>query len=422
MSKYQLVLLLILVSVVTALVTGIVVATLVSQAPQPVTQTIQRVIEKTIGENKPLPQDDAKMLEESALARDILIEDIVARVSPAVVSVVASKDVPVIEQCYGSLLPEDDFFRQFFQDFQIPQLCQKGVERRQVSAGSGFFVSSDGMILTNKHVVEDTVAEYTVIMNNSKKVPAKVLARDPLKDIAVLKIDGEGHSFISLGDSDGVKIGQTAIAIGNALGEFQNTVSAGVISGLKRTLIASGGTSGPEELAGVMQTDAAINPGNSGGPLLNLKGEAIGLNTAIAYGAQNIGFAIPINQIKRSISSVKTSGKISYPYLGVRYMIITAEFKEKNKLAADYGAFVVKGSGGEPAVMPDSPAMKARLPDGQTGFKEGDIILEFGGVKITADNSLGKLIENRWIGDKVTLKILRDGKELNVEVMLEERK
>src|SRR3989338_363160 len=221
MSKYQLVLLLILVSVVTALVTGIVVATLVSQAPQPVTQTIQRVIEKTIGENKPLPQDDAKMLEESALARDILIEDIVARVSPAVVSIVASKDVPV---------------------------------------GSGFFISSDGLILTNKHVVEDSSAEYTVIMNNGKKIQAKVLARDPLKDVAVIKIDGGGYPFIPLGDSDGVKIGQTAIAIGNALGEFQNTVSIGVISGLKRTLIASGASSGPEELAGVIHTDAAINP------------------------------------------------------------------------------------------------------------------------------------------------------------------
>jgi len=383
MSKYQLVLLLVLVSFVTALVTGIVVATLVSQAPQPVTQTIQRVIEKTIGENKPLPQDDAKMLEESALARDILIEDIVARVSPAVVSIVASKDVPV---------------------------------------GSGFFISSDGMILTNKHVVEDTAAEYTVIMNNGKKITAKVLARDPLKDVAVIKIDGGGYSFIPLGDSDGVKIGQTAIAIGNALGEFQNTVSIGVISGLKRTLIASGAAFGPEELAGVMQTDAAINPGNSGGPLLNLKGEAVGLNTAVAHGAQNIGFALPINQIKRSISSVKASGKISYPYIGVRYVMVTTELKEKNKLAVDYGALVAKGSGGEPAVMPDSPAAKARLPDGQAGLKEGDIILEFGGTKVTIDNSLGKLIENRRIGDKVTLKILRDGKELNVEVMPEERK
>ncbi|KKU60287.1 MAG: Serine protease [Parcubacteria group bacterium GW2011_GWA2_47_12] len=400
MTKYQLVLLLILVSVVTALVTGIVVATLVSQAPQPITQTIQRVIEKTIGDNKPLPQNAAKVLEESAVARDILIEDIVARVSPAVVSIVASKDVPVVERCYGSLL------------------CQNGIEKLDVSAGSGFFISQDGMILTNKHVVEDTAAEYTIIMNNGKKVPAKVLARDPLKDVAVIKVDppaGGGYLFIPLGNSDGIKIGQTAIAIGNALGEFQNTVSIGVISGLKRTLIASGSSFGPEELAGVMQTDAAINPGNSGGPLLNLKGEVVGLNTAVAQGTQNIGFALPINQIKRSISSVKTSGKISYPYLGIRYVIITPELKEKNKLSADYGALVIKGSGGEPAVMPDSPAEKA-------GLKEGDIILEFGGIKITADNSLGKLIENRQIEDKITLKILRDGKEMGIEVTLGERK
>ncbi|MDP3935161.1 MAG: trypsin-like peptidase domain-containing protein [Candidatus Giovannonibacteria bacterium] len=404
MTKHQLVLLILLVSFVTALVTGIVTVTLINQAPAPITQTIQRVVEKTIGAlPEPLKKNEKQELELSALSRDILIEDIARRVSPAVVSVVATKDIPVIERYFVSPFSNGDPLQQFFPDLQIPQYRQKGTEKTQVSSGSGFFVSSDGFLLTNRHVVEDSEAEYSVITNDNKKLKAKVVARDTINDMAVLKIDGGDFASIPLGDSESVSIGQTAIAIGNALGEFQNTVSIGVVSGLRRTIMASGSASGPEELSQVIQTDAAINLGNSGGPLLNLRGEAIGLNAAKAQGAENIGFSIPINQLKRALNDARTKGRIINPYIGVRYIL------------ADNGALVQAGANGEDAIQLNSPASRA-------GIKEGDVILEFGGVKITRENPLNKLIQQRSVGDKVTLKILRDGKEIKIDLVLEERK
>jgi S1-C subfamily serine protease len=182
---------------------------------------------------------------------------------------------------------------------------------------------------------------------------------------------------------------------------------------LGRTITASGGGL-VETLEDVIQTDAAINKGNSGGPLLNLKGEVIGINTAMVEEAQTIGFAIPINKAKKDIEQVKTSGKISYPFLGVRYVLINEEIQKKNNLPVDYGAWVQKGSGGEAAIFPGSAAEKA-------GLKEGDIILEFNGEKITTENTLAKIIMKYNPGDKVTLKILREGKEKIVEVTLGER-
>jgi len=216
-----------------------------------------------------------------------------------------------------------------------------------------------------------------------------------------------------LGNSDQLQIGQTVIAIGNALGEFRNTVSVGVISGLGRTVTASGGNIIVTQ-EDVIQTDAAINPGNSGGPLLNLKGEAIGVNFAMAKGAQNIGFSIPINAVKKDIEEVKKYGKITYPFLGVRYVLINEKIKEQNGLSVDYGALIVRGSRGEEAVIPGSPAEKANL-------QEGDIILSFNGEKITAQNSLAKIIRKYKPGDKVTLEILRGEKKKTVEVVLGER-
>ena len=418
-TKKQLFLLLLLVSIVTGVSTAIIVYTLVEQAPPPITHTFQRIIERAVEKKSadapPLPPEVVFYLEKAALARDTLIEDIAKRLSPAVVSVIATKDIPVLERVFINPFFDDPLLRQFFGEFQVPQLQQRGTERRQVSSGSGFFASADGFIITNKHVVEDTEAEYSVIMNSGKKLPAKILARDVLQDIAILKVDGEKFAFVSLGDSDTVNIGQTAIAIGNALGEFQNTLSVGIISGLRRTIIASGARSGPEELPNVIQTDAAINPGNSGGPLLNLRGEAIGVNVAIAEGAENIGFAIPINQVKKALTDVQKTGKITYPFIGVRHIMVTADLQEKEKLQVSYGALILKGAQGEPGVTPGSPAEKA-------GLKEGDIILEFGGARITPENTLLGLIRARNVGDSVELKVLRDGKELTLTVTLEERK
>jgi serine protease Do len=420
LTKTQFVFLVILVSFVTALFTGIVTVTLMQQAPPPVTQTIQRVIEKVAPGLANPTENQPPTPSTSAVLQEDLIVKTVQNVSSAVVSVIATKDLPVFEQYYVSPFGDDDFFKQFIPpeflpQFQIPQYRQKGTEKKQISAGTGFFISSDGLVVTNKHVVEDTSADYQVITNDGKKLAAKVLARDPLQDIAILKVDGNGYNFIPLGDSANLKVGQTVIAIGNALGEFQNTVSVGVISGLHRSIVAGGTLSGGEEvLSELIQTDAAINSGNSGGPLLNLKGEAVGINTAMAQGAENIGFSLPINLIKKDVADVKAYGKIQYAYLGVRYTIINSRVKEAKKLSVDYGALISKGSNGEAAVMPNSPAEKM-------GLKEGDIILEFNGTKITENNTLSSLISQYHAGDKVILKILRGDQESTIQGTLESR-
>ena len=340
----------------------------------------------------------------------------VKKASPAVVSITVSKNVPILENCpsspFSNLPPE---FQQFFGD-QFPQFsvpCEKGSKLQEVGGGSGFIISSDGLILTNKHVAGDSSASYTVFTNDGKKYDAKVLAKDPLQDLAVIKISASGLPTVELGDSDALELGQTAIAIGNALGEFRNTVSVGVISGLSRSVTASGPGVGQETIEGVIQTDAAINPGNSGGPLLNLRGEVIAINTAIAVGAQNIGFAIPINGAKRDINSVKKTGDIETPFLGVRYLAITSDIAKKQKLPVDYGA-LVRGSDDGPAVTPSSPAEAA-------GIVAEDIILELNGKKINKDYPLGTAISRFSVGESVTLKIKRGEKELNLKVVLAKR-
>lgn len=332
--------------------------------------------------------------------------------SPAVVSIVIYKEVPILEQGYTD--PFGDLFGDSPFQFRIPTYTQKGTEKQKVGGGTGFVISKDGMIITNKHVALDDQAEYTVLTNDGKEYPAKVLAKDPVQDLAILKIEGLDFPTVKLGDSDSLEIGQTVIAIGNALGEFQNTVSVGVISGLGRTITASGGGM-IETLEDIIQTDAAINKGNSGGPLLNLKGEVIGINTAVSLEGQNIGFTIPINKAKNDIAQVKESGKIVYPFLGVRYVIITSEVQKENNLPVDYGALIISGQGAdEKAIYPGSPAEKA-------GLKEGDIILEFGGKKITTTNPLAKIISNYNVGDEVSLKVLRNKEEKMFLIVLTER-
>jgi len=422
LTKTQFVLLVILVSFVTALFTGIVTATLVNQAPPLMTQTISKVIEKVNPLSQFSEQPRPPAAQQILVGQEELTIKIVENVSSAVVSIIAVKDFPVFEQYFTNPFGQDEFFRrlippEFLPNFQIPQYRQKGTEERQVSSGSGFFISEDGLIATNRHMVEDKEAEYWILLNDGGKLKAKVMALDPLQDIAILKIESaisEKHNFIPLADSDKIKVGQTVIAIGNALGEFQNTVSVGVISGLHRSIIASGALSGETALSELIQTDAAINPGNSGGPLLDLGGRAIGINTAIARGAENIGFALPIDIVKKDIADIKEFGKIQYVYLGIRYAIISAQLKEEKKLPVDYGVLLVKGPNAEPAVMANGPAQKA-------GIKEGDIILELEGEKITQTNTLASIINSRRAGEKISLKILREGKTLDILVTLESR-
>jgi serine protease Do len=322
------------------------------------------------------------------------IISVVKNASPAVVTVVVTKNLPIY-----------DFFGR-----------QTGTKKQELGEGSGFIISDDGMVVTNKHVIIDDTAEYTVFINTGKKYSAKVLAKDPVQDLAVIKIEEPDKKLptVQLGDSNSLQIGQTVVAIGNALGEFRNTVSAGVISGLGRRITASGSEGFVETLDNVIQTDAAINRGNSGGPLLNLKGEVIGINTAVVSDAQSIGFAIPVNKIKIAIEQVKEKGKITYPFIGVRYLMIDQGIKEEKKLSVDYGALLGAGSAGEPAVEPNSAADKA-------GLKEGDIILQFGGEKITIDNPLSEIILKYRPGDEVDIKILRKGEEEDIKIILGER-
>ncbi len=360
-------------------------------------------------------QTETKVIYVPQTSQEEAIIKVVKETSPSVVSIIITKDVPVFEEYFYNPFKEfEEFFGPTPFEFKIPRYRQRGTEKREIGAGTGFIISEDGMILTNKHVVLDENAQYTVFTVDGKKYPAKVLARDPIRDIAILKItSSKKFKPLKLGDSDKIQIGQTVIAIGNALGEFKNTVSVGVVSGLGRTITASGGGI-IETIEDVIQTDAAINKGNSGGPLLNLKGEVIGINTATVMGAENIGFAIPINQAKRDIEQFKEKGKITYAFLGVRYILITDEIKKRYNLPVNYGALIIRGEKGESAIFPNSAAQKA-------GLKEGDIILEFNHQKITPQNSLAKLISKCKPGDKVNLKILRKGKEFNIDVILGER-
>jgi len=291
--------------------------------------------------------------------------------------------------------------------------------------GTGFIVSEDGLILTNKHVVLDEDIKYKVFMNDGREYSAKVLARDPFQDLAIIKIEPESDidkkgtlviekfPVLPLGNSDNLEIGQTVIAIGNALAEFRNTVSSGLVSGLGRRITASGGGF-TETLNDVIQTDTAINNGNSGGPLLNLKGEVIGINTAIAYNAQSIGFSIPINYAKRAVEQVRDSGKIVYPFIGIRYILVNNQVKREKDLSMNYGVLIIKGGPGEPAISPGSPAEEA-------GLEKGDIILELNKKKITEENNLIKILIDYDPGDEVMLKILRDNQEIEATLILSER-
>jgi serine protease Do len=352
-------------------------------------------------------------------------EDAVIKVvkdcSPAVVSIIITKDMPVYERYYSNPSNNIDPF-EFWENFQIPQLRQRGTQRQEVGAGSGFIVSEDGMLITNKHVVSDENADYTVVMADGKKYPAKVMALDPVQDLAIAKITaGEGQKFpsIKLGDSSNLQIGQSVVAIGNALGEFANTVSVGVISGLGRSITAGGGGVS-ETLDNLIQTDAAINEGNSGGPLLNLKGEVIGVNTAIASGAQNVGFVLPINIAKRDIDQIGKSGKITWAYLGVYYTAVNDDIQKENDLPVNYGAWINSPGiqrNGKPmaAVVAGSPAQKA-------GLKDQDIILEVDGQKIAPTNTLSQIIAKYNPGDRVSLKVQRGNETISAEVTLGDRR
>jgi len=264
-------------------------------------------------------------------------------------------------------------------------------------------VVEGGFVITNKHVVSETEASYKVIDNSDKEYEVSKIYRDPVEDLAILKVTGLSVPALSLGDSSKIKVGQTAIAIGTALGEFRHTVTTGVISGLGRGIIAGDPLGRSEEnLEGLIQTSAAINPGNSGGPLLGLTGEVLGVNVAVAGDAQNIGFAIPINVAKDTLNNFTSTGQFERPLLGVKYQIISEKAALVNEVPK--GAYVLE-------VVPNSSA------DG-AGIVKGDIIVEFDGVALSEKNSLSSLINKKKVGDKVKVKIYKweskETKELQV--------
>jgi serine protease Do len=345
---------------------------------------------------------------------ELSITQIVDKVSPSVVSVVVSKEI--------SRMPINPFGDMF--SFGLPfnivlpdtQQGQPSKEKQQVGGGTGFIISSNGYILTNKHVVADSNATYSVVISSGKKYDAIVIDRDPLNDLAVLKISASNLPSVTLGDSKQIKVGQTVVAIGYALGEYSNSVTRGIVSGLGRDIVAGDGSGASESLQGVIQTDAAINPGNSGGPLINLYGEVIGINTAINSSGQNVGFAIPINSAKLVINSVVQSGRIVRPYLGVRYVLLNSDIAKKNNLSISNGALIVRGSGRDQlAITANSPASKANL-------KEGDVIISVDNQEVSEKQPLGSLIANCKPGQSVQLKVWRNNKEIKINVTLEEYK
>ncbi|MCC6404834.1 MAG: trypsin-like peptidase domain-containing protein [Candidatus Yanofskybacteria bacterium] len=340
---------------------------------------------------------------------DKLTIDAVKKVSPAVVSIVVSKYLPRMHDINPS---------QLFNPFMMGGVEDGAGQKVTVGGGSGFIAHPNGLILTNKHVVFDAEAEYAVVMNDGSEHSAKVLSRDPINDIAVLKVDAKDLPHVELADSSGIELGQTVIAIGNALGLFSNSVSKGIVSGLARSISASLGGSAEahmEQLRGVIQTDVAINQGNSGGPLINLEGKVVGINTAVIFGAQNIGFALPINWAKSDLTDIVEHGRIIKPYLGLMYVMLTPDLAKRYTLPCDHGAMVIRDHRpGAAAVLADSPAHRA-------GLQEHDIITHLDGTELTAGSDLTDLLQKHGVGDTVTLTYLRGGSSQECRVTLQER-
>lgn len=339
-----------------------------------------------------IPSEKVKIVSEESV-----IIDAVEKVSPSVVTVSIVKSRSI-----GSIFEIDPF-----DPWGSFRPRQPSTQKLQQDIGTGFIVDGNGLIVTNKHVVSEANAKYKVVTKDDKTYEVQKIFRDPTNDVAILKVNATGFKPIAFGDSSKLKVGQMAIAIGTALGEFRNTVTVGVISGLGRGITAGSPFEGyAEKLDNVIQTDAAINPGNSGGPLLNSTGEAIGINTAVSQEGQNIGFAIPINVVKDALDNFnRGGGKFQKPYLGVRYKVVTRDLALLNEVPE--GAYVQES-------VADSPAGKA-------GIEKDDIITKIDGKKLSGtDSDLAKIIAGKKAGDTVSVEIWRDGATKTFKVTLGE--
>lgn len=305
------------------------------------------------------------------------IIDVVDKVSPSVVSIV----VKTVN----------------FDLFSGPNSIEEGI-------GTGFIVDKNGLIVTNSHVVNSVSGQYSVVLRDGTTYEVNKIHLDELSDIAILEISARNLSSIELGDSEALKVGQIAIAIGNALGKFQNTVTVGVISGISREFTITSPFGDTKTYENVLQTDAALNPGNSGGPLLNSAGQVVGINVATTRGADNISFAIPVNTLKPILETFLREGRIVRPYLGISYTLISKDIANIRRLPV--GAFVQR-------VLPESPAKKA-------GLERGDIIVRFDGEDVIAGFSISSAVSKRKVGDKIELLVDRVGKQMTMTITLEE--
>ena len=361
---------------------------------------LQRIKEKSISDDTQVNRRIVELVEDESATIAV-----VQKVAPSVVSIIIKKP--------RSAVRSNNIFNFFGFNAGQPA-TPKGApdELIEVGGGSGFFASDDGYVVTNRHVVADDTARYFVITNDGQEREAQIVAKDVFLDVGVLKIEGMGFPVVTFGNSDDLQIGQTVIAIGNALAEFRNTVTKGVVSGLNRTIVAGTGSAGTEVIDDAIQTDAAINPGNSGGPLINLFGKVSGMNAAVSSQGASLGFAVPINSVVKIVESVKQYGRIVRPYLGVRYVTLTPEYAKANEIVLESGALIVS-DGTKPAVVAGSPAEKA-------GLKLNDIITAVDGKTLTANFTLAKAIAKYNPDDEVTFKIQRDGAESESKVKLEE--
>lgn len=342
--------------------------------------------------NKPPQQSSPQKTK--IIAEESLVIDVVKKVGPSVVTI-------GMEQVLG----RDSGFDPYSIFFDEPPDDTSPKERY---IGSGFVIKEDGLIVTNKHVVSERGPSYIVVDQKGTKYKVNRIYRDPLNDLAILSVDSPpgGFAKVELGDSSKLEVGQYAIAIGTALGEFRNTVTTGVISGLGRGVTAGSPFEGyVERLDNVIQTDAAINPGNSGGPLLNSSGQVIGVNAAIASQGQNIGFAIPINVVKDSLANFETTGQFNRPFLGITYTMINKRAALLNELPE--GAYVQE-------VTEGSAAQKA-------GIQKEDILVKIDGQKIIADNGgLADAISKKKVGDTITITVYRDNKTIELKATLQQ--
>jgi 2-alkenal reductase len=370
-------------------------------ASQPIARPVSNVEQAPQATQAPLPTPSSAPL--PAASGDSAVVTAVKHVSPAVVTVV------------NTLKPDaqPNANQQIPLPFPFPGEQPDQPQRQPRASGSGVIISQDGYIVTNNHVVEGEQS-LAVSFADGSRHDAELVGTDPLTDLAVIRVKDSVPGFAALGDSDALQPGETVIAIGSPLGDLKNSVTVGVVSALNRTVPGSG-------QEGLIQTDAAINHGNSGGPLVNLRGEVVGINTLVVRGsattgdqAEGLGFSIPSKTVKQISDQLLQTGKIEHPYLGISYSMIDADIAAQENLPVQNGALLGASGQNQPAVMPGTPAAKA-------GLKDGDIITAVGGTKLDSNTSLRGALMQHKPGDTVKLDVLRDGKPLSLDVTLTTR-